>query len=153
MVYFVGCCDNESKSSHSPDSFQSENMSSSDKTIINWLIVKELESNYTLDKTSKTYSSSKSIAGINFKASLINAQIISLQIDDKEVLNKDAIELHKKFDTNTKTRNFSDQAIWEYTINIKDKLVFTRIGSIQLSDKADKCLKVSFIISVLDNTR
>ena len=153
MVYFVGCCDNESKSNHSPESFQSQNMSSSDKTIINWLIVNELESNYTLDKTSRTYSSSKSIAGINFQASLKNAKLISLQINDKEVLNKDAIKLYKKFDTNTKTRNFSYQPIWEYTTNIKDKIVYCQIGSIQLSDKGDKCLKVSFIISVGDNTK
>ena len=152
LIHLVGCCDNELKDDHSPDSSQIENTSSIDRSTINWLIVKVLESNDAIHSNSETFSSSKSIGGINFYASLENSQIISLQINDEEVLKMNAIELHKKFDTNTKTRNFSDQAIWEYTVNIKDKIVFTRIGSIQLSDKADKCLKVSFIISVLDNT-
>ena len=153
LIHLVGCCDNELKDHHSPDSSQIENTSSIDRSTINWLIVKVLESNDAIHSNSETFSSSKSIGGINFYASLENSQIISLQINDEEVLKMNAIELHKSFNSKINNQNFSDQAIWEYTTSISDKNAYVRIGSIQVSDTGDKCLKVSFLITVLDDVK
>ena len=64
-----------------------------------------------------------------------------------------AIELHKSFNSKINNQNFSDQAIWEYTTSISDKNAYVRIGSIQVSDTGDQCLKVSFLIKVLNDVK
>lgn len=153
MIHFVGCCDNEIKDHHYPDSSQIENTSSIDRSTINWLIVRDLESNDNSPSSSKTFSSTKSIGGVNFYSSLINLQIITLQINYKEVLKTNAVELYKRFNSKVNNQNFSDQAIWEYTTKLSDKNVYVEIGSIQLSDKGDQCFKVSFLITVLDDVQ
>lgn len=152
LIVLCGCCDDEPKSETDNNQVKrTNNLIAKQNSSDQWLVVNTQESQQLSEPFTQISTSAKTINGIIFEAGIENSNQVTLQVDRQEILQTNAADLWSKFQDQSKKSGFSNNPIWEYRGTIQNQNIVIKTGSLKFSDKGDKILKVSFIISVGDH--